>query len=263
MIFFALHLCKCLFRVQNVSVEISGDGIGIVGADGYIGYGLHGRDAIAHSYAGAASRSISRSAKSSPKAVIRSMVRPQTAQMGARALALVAVDLVILCQFFFTGKAANITVRQSRLQRFDLLIGGYLGTDLQRIQGKVPEIRPNAFRPGRVRGPLVAVIVPKMALQGIYGHLHFCPANAANTGEYPLDFNRGKPVLIDRFALHLGQGAAAGYQHFRLHLAGVRLCAACVASGGNANAAACPAAIVQRLQIDGRNGLVRAQQGAV
>lgn len=46
-----------------------------------------------------ASRSISRSAKSSPKAVIRSMVRPQAAQMGARALALVAVDLVILCQF--------------------------------------------------------------------------------------------------------------------------------------------------------------------
>ena len=66
-----------------------------------------------------------------------------------------------LVPVFFTGKAANITVRQSRLQRFDLLISGYLGTDLQRIQGKVPEIRPNDFRPGRGPGPLVAVIVPK------------------------------------------------------------------------------------------------------
>ena len=36
-----------------MGMEIRGDGVGIVGADGYIGCGLHSRDAIAHSYAGA------------------------------------------------------------------------------------------------------------------------------------------------------------------------------------------------------------------
>lgn len=244
-------------------MEIRGDGIGIVGADGYIGCGLHSRDAIAHSYAGAGQPEHFQVCKIIAKGGDPVYGQAAGGADGRQGIGLGGSGFGDLVPVFFTGKAANITVRQSRLQRFDLLIGGYLGTDLQRIQGKVPEIRPNAFRPGRVRGPLVAVIVPKMALQGIYGHLRFCPANAANTGEYPLDFNRGKPVLIDRFALHLRQGAAAGDEHLRLYLAGVRLCAACVASGGNANAGAGPAAIVQRLQIDGRNGLVWAQQGAV
>mgnify|MGYP000240657773 CR=1 FL=1 len=178
MIFFALHLCKCLFRVQNVSVEISGDGIGYrLGADGfYIGYGFaRPGTPFAHSYAGAASRSISRSAKSSPKAVIRSMVRPQTAQMGRQGIGLGGSGFGDLVPVFLHRKSSEYHSPAKPLQRFDLLIGGYLGTDLQRIQGKVPEIRPNAFRPGRVRGLLVAVIVSK---NGLAGYLRSSPISA-------------------------------------------------------------------------------------
>lgn len=189
-----------------MGMEIRGDGVGIVGADGYIGCGLHGGDAIAHSDAGAGQPEHFQVCKIIAKGGDPVYGQAAGGADGRQGIGLGGSGFGDLVPVFFTGKAANITVRQSRLQRFDLLIGGYLGTDLQRIQGKVPEIRPNAFRPGRVRGPLVAVIVPKMALQGIYGYFRFCPANAANTGEYPLDFNRGKPVLIDRFALHLGQG---------------------------------------------------------
>ena len=178
-----------------MGMEIRGDGIGIVGADGYIGCGLHSRDAIAHSDAGAGQPEHFQVCKIIAKGGDPVYGQAAGGADGRQGIGLGGSGFGDLVPVFFTGKAANITVRQSRLQRFDLLIGGYLGTDLQRIQGKVPEIRPNDFRPGRVRGPLVAVIVPKMALQSVYRSSPYSPRKCGEYRQIPAAHHRGQTRL--------------------------------------------------------------------
>lgn len=85
--------------MQNVGVEISGDGVGIVGTDGYIGCGLHGGDAIAHSDAGAGQPEHFQVCKIIAKGGDPVYGQAAGGADGRQGIDLVAVDLVILCQF--------------------------------------------------------------------------------------------------------------------------------------------------------------------